>query len=101
MARHFCNLDAAQSWTLARPHRSHCLSSAAPAGKSETVPPSHRGVMRLGRVIIALETGLKRDQFLTADNLCVSILGQRLKSCASAGPFNDALTIRRAWLTIR
>ena len=33
--------------------------------------------MRRARVIIKLETGLNREEILTADNLCVSISGQR------------------------
>jgi len=57
--------------------------------------------MRRARVIIKLKSGLNREEILTADNLCVSILGQREKSCADAGEFNDALTKRRVWLTIR
>src|SRR4029079_5701694 len=77
-ARHFHDQKAAQSWTPGRPHRSHCPSPPQPpAAKCETVPPSHRGVMRRARVIIKLETGLNREEILTADNLCVSISGQR------------------------
>jgi hypothetical protein len=57
--------------------------------------------MRRARVIIKLKSGLNREEFLTADNLCVSIPGQRENSCAGAGRLNDALTKRRAWLTIR
>ena len=57
--------------------------------------------MRRARVIIKLKSGLNREEILTADNLCVSILGQREKSCADASEFNDALTKRRVWLTIR
>ena len=57
--------------------------------------------MRRARVIIKLESGLNREEFLTADNLCVSISGQREKSCAYASEFNDVLTNQRLWLTIR
>jgi hypothetical protein len=57
--------------------------------------------MRPAHVIIKLETGLNREEILTADNLCVSFSGQREKSCADASEFNDALTNRPVWLTIR
>ena len=33
--------------------------------------------MRRARVIIKLKSGLNREEFLTADNLCVSFPGQR------------------------
>jgi hypothetical protein len=80
---------------IARPRRSR------PSAKSETVLPFHIGVMRRARVIIKLETGLNREEILTADNLCVSISGQRKKSCVDVSGFNDALTNQRLWLTIR
>ena len=57
--------------------------------------------MRLARVIIKLKSGLNREEILSADNLCVSISGQQKKSCAGSGQFKNALTNRRAWLTIR
>ena len=57
--------------------------------------------MRHARVIIKLKSGLNREEFLTADNLYVSFSWQREMSCADASEFNDALTKRRAWLTIR
>jgi hypothetical protein len=57
--------------------------------------------MRGARVIIKPETGLNREEFLTADNLCVSISGQRNETCEDAAGFNDALTNQRLWLTIR
>lgn len=57
--------------------------------------------MRRARVIIKLKSGPNREEFLTADNSCVSFVGQLEKTCADVTPFNDALTNRRAWLTIR
>ena len=46
--------------------------------------------MRRARVIIKLETGLNREEILTADNLCVSFSGQREKS----RPTQVGLTMR-------
>jgi hypothetical protein len=89
-------LDARASASFALP-----VPCEALAANCETVPPSHRGVMRRARVIIKLETGLNREEILTADNLCVSISRQRKKSLADSGQFNDALTNQRLWLTIR
>jgi hypothetical protein len=103
MARHRLDQNAAQSWTPARPHRSHCPSpaTAASRSKSETVPPvSQKGVMRPARVIIKLESGLNGVEFLAADNLCVAFLGQRDETCDHVGGLNDALTNQRLWLTI-
>jgi hypothetical protein len=57
--------------------------------------------MRRARVIIKLKSGLNREEFLTADNLCVSFSGQRNETCADAAGLNDALTNQRLWLTIR
>jgi hypothetical protein len=57
--------------------------------------------MRRARVIIKLKSGLNREEFLTADNLCVSFPGQREATCAEAAGLNDALTNQRLWLTIR
>lgn len=57
--------------------------------------------MRLTRVIIKLKSGLNRDEFLTADNLCVSFPGQRDETHMDVAGLNDALTNRRAWLTNR
>ena len=79
-------LDACASTSFALP----VPGDAASGSKNETVPPSHGGVMRRARVIIKLESGLNREEFLTADNLCVSISGQREKSCADAA----SLTMR-------
>ena len=57
--------------------------------------------MRRARVIIKLKSGLNRDEFLTADNLCVSFPGQRGETRVDVAGLNDALTNRRAWLTNR
>ena len=57
--------------------------------------------MRRARVIIKLESGLNREEFLTADNLCVSFSWQGDETCADAAGLNDALTNQRLWLTVR
>jgi len=57
--------------------------------------------MRRARVIIKLKSGLNREEFLTADNLCVSFPGQRDETRVDTAGLNDALTNRRAWLTNR
>ena len=90
--------------TPARPQRSHCPSpaNAAPLkAASETVPPSQANVMRLARVIIEPESGRDFVEFLAADNLRVSFVGQRKSICAEATGINGALTNRALWLTIR
>ena len=58
---------------IARPRRSRSRS------KKRNGSPSHRGVMRRARVIIKLKSGLNREEFLTADNLCVSFPGQNAR----------------------
>jgi len=56
--------------------------------------------MRPARVIIKLKSGLNGVEFLTADNLCVSFVGQRDEACEHVAALNDPLTNRRLWLTI-
>jgi hypothetical protein len=87
----------------ARPHRSHCPSSANAAfskAENETVPPSHSNVMRLARVIIKLKSGRELVEFLAADNLRVSFPRQRKTIFAETTGINGALTNRAGWLTI-
>jgi hypothetical protein len=50
--------------------------------------------MRLARVIIEPESGRDFVEFLAADNLRVSFVGQRNAICAEATGINGALTNR-------
>jgi hypothetical protein len=89
-------LDARASTSFALP-----VPGEASRSKKRNGSPSHGGVMRRARVIIKPKSGLNREEFLTADNLCVSFPGQRDETCADAAGLNDALTNQRLWLTIR
>jgi hypothetical protein len=62
--------------------------------ESETVAPSQANVMRLARVIIEPESGRDFVEFLAADNLRVSFVGQRNAICREATGINGALTNR-------
>jgi hypothetical protein len=57
--------------------------------------------MRLARVIIKLKSGQDFVEFLAADKLHVSTVGQSDATCADATGINGALTNRCRWLTIR
>jgi hypothetical protein len=56
--------------------------------------PSQANVMRLARVIIEPESGRDFVEFLAADNLRVSFVGQRKTICAETTGINGALTNR-------
>jgi hypothetical protein len=56
--------------------------------------------MRLARVIIKLKSGQELVEFLAADNLPVSFVGQQKPICAEATGINGALTNPALWLTI-
>jgi hypothetical protein len=62
--------------------------------ESKTVSPSQANVMRLARVIIEPESGRELVEFLAADNLRVSFVGQRKTICREATGINGALTNR-------
>src|ERR1700743_2549358 len=56
--------------------------------------PSQANVMRLARVIIEPESGRELVEFVAADSLRVSFVGQRKTICAETTGLNDALTNR-------
>ena len=63
-------------------------------GGEPTGSPSQANVMRLARVIIEPESGRDFVEFLAADNLRVSFVGQRKTICADRAGINGALTNR-------
>jgi hypothetical protein len=56
--------------------------------------------MRLAHVIIKLKSGQELVEFLAADNLPVSFVGQQKPICVEATGINGALTNPALWLTI-
>jgi hypothetical protein len=96
-ARHVQRRLAGKIVTPAHAQRLHCPSPANAAfskAERETVPPSQANVMRLARVIIEPESGRDFVEFLAADNLRVSFVGQRKTICAETTGINGALTNR-------